>query len=471
MTFQPDPSHFEVETERTPQLHIFNEEVDFVTAWFRRRGTTSKVLLVVALPLLIALISAGFAYAGLNMIEQSLAVGTASALAKAVEEAAFLRQMLMLSIGVSAVLFVVLLGVINKDVIRTSRQLIECMNRIADRQFEVQVPSRGRVDEYGELAEAIERVRQSNIQLVAIEKAHKVRLQADLDGEQEARDKRRELLSRIAGQFEREIIDVANGVASAATQLQTTAAAMASTADQANTRTEQVVHSIEQANAGATAAASASDEFAMSIGEISQQAASSAQMARAASSSAEQADATISALSASAEEVGQIVELIQTIAQRTNLLALNASIEAARGGEAGRGFAVVASEVKELAMQTSRATEEVASQIRAMQDTTGATVDALRSISRQVSQLETTAVSIASAVDQQSVAGQDLARNIDLAASSTDQVSEHVEEVRALSISTGAAASQVLASSTSLESQATNLREQLGKFLRQVREG
>ncbi|MEP2551956.1 MAG: methyl-accepting chemotaxis protein, partial [Marinomonas sp.] len=195
-----------------------------------------------------------------------------------------------------------------------------------------------------------------------------------------------------------------------------------------------------------------------------------AEMARNATHSAKKADETISALSDSADQVGEIVELIHTIAQRTNLLALNASIEAARGGESGRGFAVVASEVKELAMQTSRATDQVSQQIRSMQDTTGASVSALRSIADQIAQLESTSVSIASAVDQQSVAGQDLARSIDLAARGSERVSSNIGDVRSLSMSTGVAATQVLSSSTELETQATTLRRQADEFLQKIRD-
>jgi methyl-accepting chemotaxis protein len=377
------------------------------------------------------------------------------------------------SLGLTLALF----NAIKNDVIGTSRQLVDCLTRIADGQNEIVVPHQQRGDEYGELAKVAERMRRASVQFKKMYEERANRATSELEEttrlqlqQDEAQREREASLRDIADQFERTVGDVVSGVASASSQLQSTSTLMASSAEQSAQRTSDVASSMEEANAGATAAAAASDEFAMSIGEISRQAASSAELARKATLSANEADTTISALADSAQQIGQIVELIQTIAKRTNLLALNASIEAARGGEAGRGFAVVASEVKELAMQTSRATEQIAEQIQSMQGTTSASVDALRSISEEVQQLETTSVSIASAVDQQSVAGQDLARSIDLAARGTEQVADHIKEVRELSLSTGTAASQVLTSSTALEQQASVLRDQVNRFLAKVRE-
>jgi len=406
-----------------------------------------------------------------------------SALAETKEETGigFFFNMILILAGLALLGGVVLLlglAYLSRDFSRKIQEITGAMTQLANGDRKFHIAGQERQDEIGAMVRALDLFKHASKRLEtwARERSEKAEQELQLQQERErerleAEAKKAALLDDVARQFERTVGDVVSGVAAASSQLHITATRMASSAEEASRRTGEVAASMEEANAGATAAAAASDEFALSISEISRQAASSSELARLATVATGEADETISALAASAEEVGQIVELIQTIAQRTNLLALNASIEAARGGEAGRGFAVVASEVKELAMQTSRATEKVADQIRAMQSTTGASVTALRAIAGQVKELDSTAVSIATAVDQQSVAGQDLAQSIDLAARGTEKVSTHIEDVRQLSLSTGVAASQVLLSANELEAQAAHLGDQVRGFLHTVRAG
>jgi methyl-accepting chemotaxis protein len=365
---------------------------------------------------------------------------------------------------------------VSREIVDRAKTLTNAMLRLVDGDKNLVVPDTDRVDEFGDMARSLEVFRRGYLKLDRLRAEQAEQAKAELERQAEEQREKEALraeqaavLRELADKFERTVGDVVGGVAAASTQLQLTASSMAASAEQSAMQASEVSNALSEASGGVTAAAAASDEFAMSIGEISRQAATSAELARKATLSAADADSIISTLSESAQQVGQIVELISTIAQRTNLLALNASIEAARGGEAGRGFAVVASEVKELAAQTSKATDEVAQQIRAIQDSTGASVAALRAIGQQVEQLEATSVSIAAAVDQQSVAGQDLARSIDLAARSTDDVTNNIVHVRETSLATGAAASQVLTSSTELEQQAVTLKTQVNEFLSHVR--
>ena len=365
----------------------------------------------------------------------------------------------LLIFAAGAIIYAIVAGrVLQQQVVKPLTEVTAIWHKIIQRERLEEIPYADRSDEIGDQARAIRYFHEGVIEYDE--------MRAKREKQREEHDKR---IRELADKFEKHVADVVSGVAAASSQLQNTAESMASTAEQSSIQTSDVSNSLGEASAGVTAAAAACDEFAMSIGEISRQASTSAELARTATAAAASADTTISALSDSALQVGKIVEMISTIAQRTNLLALNASIEAARGGEAGRGFAVVAAEVKELATQTGKATDEVAAQIRSIQDTTGASVDALRSIADQIKQLESTAVSIAAAVDQQSVAGQDLARSIDRAARSTEDVSASIGQVRETSFATGSDANQVLTSSTELEQQAGVLREQVGEFLNHVR--
>jgi methyl-accepting chemotaxis protein len=333
------------------------------------------------------------------------------------------------------------------------------MNKIGEGIYDLEVKHTEREDEIGIMCRALEKAKKASYLLKDL------REQAQARQELHAAQ-----LAELAARFERQVSEIVNGVAAASSQLESNATAMAESAEVSARQSGTVADAMDNAAAGVTAAAAATDEFALSINEISRQASGSAELARKAAEATRKADATIGALAESAAEVGQIVELISSIAQRTNLLALNASIEAARGGEAGRGFAVVAAEVKELAAQTAKATERVAVQIQKIQEDTGTSVTSLQSIARQINDLEITSVSIAAAVDQQSAAGQDLARSIDLAARSTELVSTSIGQVRSGALATGAAASQVLGSSSELKHQSAALRKQVDDFLNHVRQ-
>ncbi|UCH74723.1 MAG: methyl-accepting chemotaxis protein, partial [Rhodospirillales bacterium] len=174
-------------------------------------------------------------------------------------------------------------------------------------------------------------------------------------------------------------------------------------------------------------------------------------------------------LTKAAARIGEVVDLINDIAGQTNLLALNATIEAARAGEAGKGFAVVATEVKNLANQTARATEEISSQIAAVQDETRSAVDDIQGIRDIIGKINDISTAIAAAVERQGVSTSEIARNVQQAATGTEEVNANIETVSMAANETGSAARQVMGATESLTQRADDLSREVARFLAGVR--
>ena len=183
---------------------------------------------------------------------------------------------------------------------------------------------------------------------------------------------------------------------------------------------------------------------------------------------AETTNAQIAGLAEAAQKIGDVVKLISSIAAQTNLLALNATIEAARAGEAGRGFAVVASEVKSLAVQTAKATEEIAAQILAVQGSTTGAVGAIRDIVDRMKEISAYTSAVAAAVEEQNSATGEISQNVESASQGTHTVVHALDDVAGAATATRSSAETVLSASRSVESAVANLRSEVEAFLRQV---
>jgi methyl-accepting chemotaxis protein len=349
----------------------------------------------------------------------------------------------------------------SKRVVTPLRRLRTVVAKLADQDFTVEVPDIERRDEIGEMAKAAQVFKERGIE--------RGRLEAERAAERETREKRAQHMETLTKAFEIKVGSLVQGLSAAATEMRATAESMTATAEQTNTRSVAVAAASEQASANVQTVATAADELSASVAEIGRQVAQSADIAGLAVEDARHTDATVQALSESAQKIGEVVVLIQDIAEQTNLLALNATIEAARAGEAGKGFAVVASEVKSLANQTAKATEEIGAQINQIQDATKLSVDAIRKIGATISEISDIAATIASAVQEQGAATQEIARNVQEAARGTGEVSNNIGGVKEAAAESGSAASQVLSSAGELARHADQLTGHVNEFLAAVK--
>jgi methyl-accepting chemotaxis protein len=349
---------------------------------------------------------------------------------------------------------------VEKGVVSPLTRLEDVALALASGNFDVRVPHFGQ-NEIGRMAAAIEVLKLNSIRARDFEAERSARLAAEAQ--------RREKIETSIAAFDTSGRELSKALAAASVEMDSTARAMSESAQEAGQEVTNVNAAAAQAADCVHRAADAAEEMSQSICDICAKIGESSNIALRAVGEAKRADSTMRGMAQVAGRIGEVVGLIRQVANQTNLLALNATIEAARAGDAGRGFAVVASEVKDLAMQTEKATQDVAAQVAAIQATAEDAVEAIRTINATIEKMNEIAKAVAAAMTQQSVATGEIARAVHIAAESTSQVNQSIRTVDREVAGTGTAACRVLAAAADLGQRADALQSEITQFLGEIR--
>jgi methyl-accepting chemotaxis protein len=256
----------------------------------------------------------------------------------------------------------------------------------------------------------------------------------------------------------------AGSLAGAAEQMSTVAVQIAGSAEQTTAQARTVSTAAEQISRSVDAVAAGSEQMGAAIGEISQNAAEAAKVASEAVDLASSTSLTMNKLGESSAQIGNVIKVITAIAEQTNLLALNATIEAARAGEAGKGFAVVASEVKDLAQETARATEDISRRVQTIQADTEGAVTAIEQITEVIARISDFQTTIASAVEEQTATTSEMNRSVSQAATGTGDIAQNITGVAESARTTSEGVTQTQQATAELTRMSNDLKQMVSAF-------
>jgi methyl-accepting chemotaxis protein len=338
------------------------------------------------------------------------------------------------------------------------------MLKLADGDTSVTIGYAGRADEIGDMARAVEVFRDNSLRLDKMKSEHE---------QEQARssDERKRTRLSLADSFESSVKSLASQAGQRAHSLEGNARNMSQVADRAKVQISDVAQVSKDVSANVDGISRTIEELIASFHTIAGHVGESTRISQDAVDRASRADKIVQGLSSSADKIGEVVQLINDIASQTNLLALNATIEAARAGDAGKGFAVVAGEVKTLANQTAKATDEISSQIAAVQTATQEAVSAIHDIATTIAQIRDISGTIATDVDHQNQSAGVIVERVRGSADGVRRVSGHVDALSQVASETGQAASQVLQGASEIAQDSKAIETEMNRFLGQLRAG